>query len=257
MQSGTVDTKLGIKHSDANTGASDAANITRSLVSVGGRQMEHIECILGRDCVDSFRTCMRRYGKFRTVGSDSANRQVREFKYYQTDASVGPANHPDGTMIKYVSSCYHGFRGGIRVRTYPLSRHSYAYVRNNENITRQWGQTNFRTFISRKYSGFDYHQVRTSPFADELDWDEMWTGAQLSTKEMSEITSIEIPYYHFNRFSSATEDQRLLCVQLVVLEEPVGFEGSSYVKDYVTTAIADDFGLFFFLGVAPMWRKDN
>merc|ERR1712176_33891 len=106
--------------------------------------------------------------------------------------------------MSYVSSCYYGFNGGMRVRTYPMCRYSYsAYPADQLPVTRRWTLGIFRTIISRAFSDSDSTSVNSTGLYDQLDWDDMWTGAQFTTEQMSEVTGIELPFYRNLRFASA------------------------------------------------------
>lgn len=211
--------------------------------------MEHLECILGRDCIDSFKTCLRRYGFFRR--SFLARENNGDASVFVHEYSLDPANHPQGSMMQYVCACYSAWRGGIRVRSVPINREK-TYSSGFNHILNDVRSV---TQMARKKSSVDSSYVITNA---NNTWpvDAFWSGAQLSTPEMSQVTSCDIPYYNTQRFSfSGDLDERVLTVQHSVTQTHFGVLGFAAVGDLFTTAAADDFGLHFFLGVMPMWRS--
>lgn len=236
--------------SDANATGNDHSDTTSSLLKVGGNPMSHLECVLGSEEIASFRACLRRNNFFKATHITDNYPNGSRYFYFSNYVSIDPGNHPEGTMMKYVSSNYAGFRGSMRFRSYPLTRFGFNFV--GSSSAYQWTPATFRTIVDRSWSPSDLGSVTSSPSGD-FRWDEMWSGAQFSTKEMSEVTSIEVPYYSRFRFHSATEDERVLTLRHTVVQQPITPNGNTECGDVFTTSIGSDFMLYFFLGVAPMW----
>lgn len=210
--------------------------------------MAHLECLLGRDETDSFRACLRRYVDFRCAygfGSVPGNHNGISKNVY----SLAPFNHNQGTLMRYVTANYYGWRGGMRVRTFPTTRHF--------NLNDPGPPTklpDFFTTIRRSRFLGEETVFRTVP-SNELgvvpDW---WNGIQVSTPEMSQVTSVEIPYYSTRRFLSTESDYNVLGITFEAVLRAHAQEGYVLTADVLQTAIGEDFNVFFFLGVMPMWR---
>lgn len=232
--------------SDAITSNKDAAESYISIRRVGGHEVDHLPCLLGVEEVTSFRTCLKRYNFFKKTFADSFNSAgstlalVNEF-------SVSPWNHSQGSMIRYVSSNYSGWRGSMRVRAIPLGR--YLSFETDNKI---WFPYMFATTINRKHAPADTTYT-TTLVEDSID--EFWSGSQFSVDNMSQAVAIELPFYATARFITEDADSRVraLTFSHVVYRARNSHSVTTQTEDLFTTAIGDDFGLHFFLGVAPVW----
>lgn len=234
--------------SDANRGYANAEQNVRSIKEVGGFGSVDTNLLLGRDCVDSFRTCLKRYGFFDSTFMQGVSNDAPNQIVYRARRSVSPRNHPQGTMMKYVTTCYNGWRGSMRVRSIPISRQNRIQP---PVTTFVYDPSLYVTTINRNRSNADSDQVLYVSQVTGSDIG-MWSGAQFATTEMSQTTSIELPYYSNQRFIQDDEG-RVLTFEHNVIESHVVDVSLGTVSDLFNTAIGDDFGLHFFLGVVPMW----
>ena len=191
----------------------------------------------------SFRTCLRRYSFF-DFNSYTQNVAAVSAAITSKTVVVDPAQHPPGSMMHYVSQSYSGWRGGIRVRTYPALRASASQI-----------PVSFITTLSRDRGPTRINNILN---LSRTTWgmDRFWDGMQISTENMSYTTSVELPYYSNERFSLCgyKDNWKLACNLATRVQGWMDEDTRVGIADVFTTAIGDDFQLFFFLGVQPLWR---
>jgi hypothetical protein len=154
-------------------------------------------------------------------------------------------------VLQYATYCYAGYRGSMRFR---FIRHSggreLAYP-----IPRQ---TTMRATWKIDTVG---DTVVTGTVNDA--WEELtktsWIGNQIAVQNSSDVLSFEVPFYSNQRFLTHEPDGSTpkLIAEVRLLYR--NLYGSTVIYDEFAyefhQATGDDFNVFFFLGVAPMWVR--
>lgn len=212
---------------------------------MGGISIDHLECLLGRDEVESFRTCMRRYSFLRRLTTNYILNPGGNTSF-QFSIPVSVADWPPGSLHNYVTQCYMGWRGGIRIRIIPRDRK----LARSANGDYEAYLVPFTTCSAWRSNSESYQRVYL-PGSGPIN--QMWSGQQISVPTQGEVIAVDIPYYSNTRFSTIGERGRSSIE--FVLDIGVTTPGTAlWSTDDVYFNTSDDFNMFFFLGVQPLWR---
>ena len=207
---------------------------------MGGQPMAHKDCILGAEQVHSFRACLKRYAYFdQLFHSYFGLSSIRNTLI--TDRMVSPSSLIDGSIQKYVISCFSGWKGSWRIRVVPISRQEV----NGPNAPIY---PNPVTSISRIDATVNAtFQTTGGPLEVGVEW----SGTAISAPNSSGVLGVELPYYNQVRFSTFAEVIASFR-HMIFLGRPQNVVTETVDDVYVS--VGNDFNLFFFLGVPPLWK---
>jgi hypothetical protein len=211
------------------------------------------------EVVSTFRTCLKRYARYRTVAAfddmiSPASLNIFKFtgvggffpprssKYSSIGGDAWPM-----TMHGMVAALYAGFRGSTRVKIVPRASAGYTtplYVCRTPNVTNTQGSL----------LGINFTAVNLNNQSNLIDG--CWNGMQSSNAVNSNSAQIELPFYGTERFVMTTLDgvsKGFGYTASKMIPYPYSSEGILAEAYDVFVATGEDYNLFFFLGIHPMW----
>jgi hypothetical protein len=217
--------------------------------------------ITSGEVVSSFRQCMKRYAFERMVGASKNLTGVRiglvtmqgaAYPIYRGEVPSGGLNQGgtfnevSTTIHSYVCGAFSQWRGSTRFKLYKacVMKPDYMVLSRGGGLASLNIAENFlRDFDNRCAVG--------------VAIDDSWSGSQITTANQSDMLDFELPFYIKTRcaptkFFNAT---RALGWTLRAWFAPKPSEpNQDYELNYmVFRSVGEDFNVFFFLGVPPMW----
>jgi len=211
------------------------------------------------EVVTTFRTCLKRYSRYRSVSAVDdmiSPNSLNVFKF----TGVGGFFPPRGakyaakggdtwpmTIQGLVAACYAGFRGSTRVKVVPRASTGWStplYVSRTPNVTNSSGSL----------LGINFTTANINNQSNLLDG--AWNGMQSSNNVNSSALQFEIPWYAMSRFALTTLDGLSGFFGYTVsriLPWASSTEGTIIEAHDVFIATGEDYNLFFFLGIHPLW----
>jgi hypothetical protein len=221
---------------------------------VAGTHEDNVFRILAGERVSSFRTLLKRYQFYRTVGATINS--VTPDTFFKGTWSTKLDSRTDKTplltdmttTLDYVSRCFCGQRGAIRYRYLPLfGSLPYVVRARRGNFT-----TTAATIAEHTCSAFGLGTYAT---ADSL------VGTAMSNPVSGNVLEVECPYYCWFRFdpvvssnSANTAYDMSLAMEVYAPRGKGGVENVNFQfagAEYISTG--EDYNVFYFLGAAPMW----
>jgi hypothetical protein len=162
------------------------------------------------------------------------------------------------TMLAYVSSAFSGYRGSRR----------FKFIRyNSTSIVGDTGNyaTQTEPILKGGWSlAADGDAIQT--YSTYQHWVEAnkttWRGCVIAVEPASKVLDFEVPFYTNQRFLSTFQTSSEPKQQAdfhVTYSNIVGITHSFSLLDNFTfdiySAIGDDYNLFFFCGVPPIWSS--
>lgn len=242
----------------------NAAEATVDLGAVGGSPNPKTTGIfLHGDPVKSFRTLLKRYCLRRSVVLDITVAEdqlaVADFSgngyAYMPDESYaaldgGVFNGPF-TIHSLIYFCFAGWRGSTRFKLLPMVYAGGAAA--NASLTVRRGNNNTLSDPTVVY------YARSPLGVNQIDarYDFSVNGAQVSNKASGHVTDFELPYYATDRFAPTVTG---------AVTNELGYGATATFATNATTqnyfiilkeygAVGEDYNLFFFTGVPPLWYK--
>ncbi|APG76872.1 hypothetical protein 2 [Beihai picorna-like virus 39] len=268
-----LEPQAGVISSDMNTTPSQNIPEDPPSISMIGTPSpeDNLASIYFGERVASFRSLIKRYCYQDTFGrkfSTNDNSVVRLrharaprpiFRGYLDDGiHVDPdtvdtqVNGVPTTILAYAMAPFHGWRGNLRYKFVPCQ--SVAERPGRVTITRQRVTTGYSLAESGEYDissdNLNFIGVEDSS---------SWGGAMVTTPENSNVLEIEWPWYSNERFASVVmRNVRGSARNGLVLSALTFLEGNT-TRDYYTgfdawIAAGDNFNVFFFCGIPPMWE---
>jgi hypothetical protein len=208
-----------------------------SIGSFGGENPPEVALFTSNDVVTNFRTCCRRYQYRQFVGFINT---ILGGNYDVIKQVV--TTDPAGTNLRsYCTPAYAGWRGSIRFKLFPFV----------DDFTEK--RVRYTKTVGRLQASSDSFTI-TSAVPLQYNFQSGWNGCVISNEMSGDVLDVEIPYY---------SDQRFLTYPTTIPRPAFMWTGSIYNRtsptqnfgllDHVYEAIGQDFNLFFFLGVPPMW----
>lgn len=253
--------------SDANTsGEVNAPEGAESLHDVGNTApIDYLAHVCMGERIASFRQLLKRYCYSDSVYAHGAIVDNSVFRFIHTRAiepmirgytSKGVHTDPSNqkkvdanacTMINFVSTMFHSWRGSIRYKFVPT-------VGINHRPS--------RVYLSRGNKAYSYEDTEVYKLdADNLTFmgtndQPGWTGSLISTPEASNVLEAQFPFYSDRRFNfvrvsdfTGAQDLGLQLTALVNAEKGTDVE----VGYDVWIAGGEDYNLFFFIGIPTLW----
>eukprot|EP01003_Olkasia_polycarbonata_P005957 NODE_5_length_3916_cov_139.898112_g4_i0.p1 GENE.NODE_5_length_3916_cov_139.898112_g4_i0~~NODE_5_length_3916_cov_139.898112_g4_i0.p1 ORF type:complete len:783 (+),score=66.13 NODE_5_length_3916_cov_139.898112_g4_i0:1377-3725(+) len=249
---------------DIEPGPEAAAEETRDLGTVGGDPLPATFGIFtAGETVRSFRTLLKRYTLRRSIVINDTVPTGNIASIYWTGLSYpyftdSPYTGLDGgifngpfTIHALIAGCFSGWRGSYRIKLLP------AVVGNGD----QWSSTSLtvcrgsdNTLLDPQVELWSRDTAGMNAFDAEHDYS--WGGAQMSNPSQGNVCDFEIPYYSGTRFvdnkvSTFTSDLSYDATLLLDNPGTGSREVFSVIREY--GAVGEDYNLFFFLGVPPIW----
>lgn len=240
---------------------SDAANEAASAGSVGGFETESVMSVVAGEMITSFRPLLKRYCLARRLVNNVIITGVVS-RFSAPFTSFFPVASPSNnftaplTIQAYVSIAFASFRGATRhkfiPKVHPVPGQSTATT--SPLVQR----------ISSAPVTWPSPSVTTTPFSpldiQEAAWlnDHSFSGSAISNEASGNVLTVELPYYDLARFksirnwSSTAEIDGVSAEFVLESFNPGGSLRFMSVHDHYVS-VGEDFNLFFFLGVPPMW----
>jgi hypothetical protein len=242
----------------------NAAEETAHLAPVGGDRIpKTFNTFTSGETVKSLRTLLKRYFLRRSIvaTTDVQTGTYNSIKWtgtaypYMPDvpfpgSSTGVFRGPF-TIHSLVAYCYAGWRGSFRIKLLP------ALIGNGNQWPRASITVSRGTFVRMEDPTYLPHS-RNQFGANNCDeiFDYSFNGCQVSNEASGNVLDFEIPWYSNERFGPILPDP---------VARNMSYEASLYVdnptdavrsvfgiyKEY--GAIGEDYNLFFFTGVPPIW----
>ena len=248
------------EESDANSPTiTDAPVQDESVGKFGGFQTPQVAMYLAGESIDSFRTCLKRYCLVRSIQFAVALLPLRIVEGSATFNSYIPFRRLDWpwpqTVHAYVAGAYSGVRGATRHKILPRLRDpvlgvetSAARVARSPDI--DWSDSMI-VGTSEPY-GLTGLQKLTNKL------DDSWSGAQQTNPVSGGVLQVEIPWQTFQRYEyvppqnlgSANQGGKMT-VLAINTDTDSTVNGSEVWDQYFS--VGEDYNLFFFMGVQPMW----
>jgi hypothetical protein len=253
---GTLSAQSGVIQAD-ETSASvlNAPEQDESLGTIAGDQPDAIVGFASGELVSSFRDCMKRYGLIRRLSNDnSVANNTTIFTYF--DGWAYPTKRGDTvfgdtaltTMMAYVRLSYAGWRGSIRKSLVPITlanpaKTSLTVCRAAINLT--------SNSVSTLACNNGVPGLKTSlPLYDS------WSGEAIATTQADSLVQFELPWYSIQRFAFNYNGGMTSGLGFRAVLANTNSSGTLQTYNFVMDereSIGEDFNLFFFLGVAPLW----
>jgi len=251
---------------DVDQGVQNAAEETSDLGTVGGSELpQTMRVFTAGECVKSWRTILKRYtlrrsiminstipiDKFASIYfSGNAYPYMPDVPYPNVSGGVFRGPFTPHALIFY---CYAGWRGSYRTKLLP------AVIGNGQ----QWSSTSMTVARGNAIEVSDpilqlYDRDPNGVHDFDADHDSSWSGCQISNPVQGNVLDFELPWYSGYRFSSpvvATVAREMGYEATTLLDNPGANDRDVFaiVKEF--SAIGEDYNLFFFLGVPPLWYK--
>lgn len=239
----------------------DAENSAAPIKEAGGNEITGNLMFTAGESIESFRTCLKRYGLVRRIiwqstvpGNSIQSAEVSTTPYI-------PIRNPDGggiaenwpmNMYGYVGSNYSQFRGSTRFRYVPRMQDassglSLAYP----TVSREQGLQTTDIQID--------DALLTKPNIEALAFnsDQSWSGMQVTNNVAGNVLAVEVPWYAGGRCTGRVNDNAGstalgTTLRSFAINKGQDPEELTYVYDQYIS-IGEDYNLFFFLGVQPLW----
>jgi hypothetical protein len=232
------------------------------IASVGpALELTHI---VSSEVVTSFRMCMKRYSLQRVIDipfSKTAADIVRiavtgnSYPIYRGNVPAGQFgtfNDVPTNMFNYVPACFAQWKGSTRWKIFDLNKSLDTYHGlNPELATISRGNANNSAGTATSYVS-DVTNLR----ALVSSITESWSGEQVTSDANGRVFDFELPYYASVRSSTchSTVTSEGLGWTLSQLFFPSADDSGDVASRHaVHVATGEDYNLFFFLGVPPMW----
>jgi hypothetical protein len=255
-QSGMLEAQSGVLPDANEEQVADAPEASYDVGDLGSTGvMDKGILFLSGEKVNSFRTCMKRFGLRRRVGvtlTQAAFSTVYSSMYTSAYALLrGDPTLPGGgtnapmSVMGYVTPCFAGWRGSVRMKYFQLGDTPAGGYAHRGDTPADTGFTNLTEFTD--------HGVALSTM-------ETFSGAQYTNPVSGGNLEFEIPWYADVRFSQPAKefDRASYALGARVTFTTTNPSNAEVVKMLVMDelqAIGEDYNLFFFLGVPPIWPK--
>jgi len=252
---------------DVQDGPQNAAEETNDLGTVGAPHMPATTSIFtSGESVKSWRTILKRYTLRRSIMinqtipnnffaslyfSGNAYAYMPDIPYPDVSGGIflGPF-----TPYSLIYNCFAGWRGAYRFKLLP------ATVGNGQ----QWASTSLKVSRGNNNTLSDvimqlYGRDPGGVHAFDFDHDYSWNGSQMSNPVQGNVCDFELPWY---------ANQRFAATHAAIISREMGYEATALVdnpseageRDIFAIineygAIGEDYNLFFFTGVPPLWYK--
>lgn len=245
---------LALRSLDPQSGAMGPVS---STVTFGSKALGRIPMICSGETITSFRTLMKRYILKRTRLYKGNLSDLSTVMIVQRGSSyLGDWFQEDfGMDIQFfIVNCFAGWRGSTRHRYVPAMKNgsdSLIYLQNyatRVSFGEKWGDT------SIVFPDNSLPDLGTN-FQNNLRFFE---GGSISKTASTDVVEFEQPYYGFGRFGVTSHNlaskSYALAHQMVaqVTNRSGGSKPISWQVNHFTAG-GEDFSLFGFLGVPPLW----
>lgn len=262
-------------HATAELDSQQHRNVYK--LGIAPKHSEHLNCVYAGESIASFRTLLKRYNKWLTLGqqNNSLSARFSVMPYYRgavpgavDNSSTTPYNYCNTVLLHWVKTAFSGWRGSIRykliprggsydsdyisVERYPLSVSGTKY---------QWSDTNIAPITGKnaiRRSGVNSYDRYGDPVA--LDHPRTGVpGQALTVGKINGCLEVEIPYYSNYRF---TPGKTINETGLVIFESGWSLQtyrpslsGGEYYDVHV--AAGEDFQTYFFTGLPPVYYEGS
>lgn len=264
---------------DTEPGIENAAEETSDLGHVGGSPAaKTFGVFTAGESIRSFRTMLKRYVLRHSVlisgiipeGSMAAITWEGLGYAYMPGEPIGGIQTPvfDGPFTPHslIFYCFSGWRGSYRIKLLPVTLGSGSEF-NSSSLTISRGNNNSLTDFSFQ----NYPRTVVGINAIDRLHDHSWNGIQVSNPVQGNVCDFELPYYAIQRYapiSSAVISKELGYQATLIIANgnmetspsasqipaPGDREVFAIYREY--GAIGEDYNLFFFTGVPPLWTFD-
>jgi hypothetical protein len=214
--------------------------------------MDKAILFLSGEKVNSFRTCMKRFGLRRRVGvtlTQAAFSTVYSSLYTSSypllrgdSTAVGGGTNIPMSMMGYAVPVYAAWRGSTRIKYFQIGDIPAGGYIHRGDIPSDSGFTNLTEFTDHGVA------LRTM---------EAFSGAQYTNSVSGGNLEVEIPWYSGVRFTIPKRFNEasfaLGARATFTTTNPTNAEQVKMLVMDELQAIGEDYNLFFFLGVPPMW----
>jgi len=224
-----------------------------------GGHYEDVSRVVGGERVRSFRSCLRRY---QMEKSDwiSAYIPSGTWKIYNLRYSTCPTKlyygfglyTPGMTMSCYVASAYSGYRGSRRFKMVQYNR-----------LTHNGDSALFAKPTDTMVKGGWVNAADGDTVVDHTNytfWQEAnkdsWRGVVIAAEPASKVLDFEVPFYSNQRFLPTTQESTTVKQQAQMTCSYRNAIPYAIIDEFsldVYSSIGDDYNLFFFCGVPPIW----
>jgi hypothetical protein len=230
----------------------DAPDDSPTNEDVGGDHEDSIFRVLAGDRISSFRPLLKRYQLLRVIsGYENGGVSGDFYRVYWNTKLDGRIQITAGDvrptpLLDYCRYAFSGQRGSYRYKFLPYyfsrdagvigTRSEYA----TSDITKQIAPSGNDALITQKM------------------WQFSLAGEVVSNSAAGKIVEMEMPYYSWWRFDPVVNnnDRNLEYAATATMEvltdarpnDPFSFAAGEYIS------VGEDYNVFYFLGVPPMWR---
>jgi hypothetical protein len=264
---------------DTEPGIENASEETSDLGTVGGSTAaKTFGVFTAGESIRSFRTMLKRYvlrhsilisgivpeGQMAAVtweGTSYASMPGQAYNDIQTPVFDGPF-----TPHSLIFFCFAAWRGSYRIKLLPVTVGSGSEF-NSSSLTVSRGNNN----VLRDFGFQNYPRTVAGINAIDRIYDHSWNGSQVSNPVQGNVCDFELPYYSLQRYAPVTgpvTSKELGYQALVIIANgntetsplaaqipvPGDREVFGIYREY--GAIGEDYNLFFFTGVPPLWTFD-
>lgn len=227
---------------------------------VGGKSyMDSIQAFLSGEEIVSFRTCMKRYDFARRIAwqggvpvGNGLSVAATANSFFYTDPSMTIPT----TIQGYVSQHYAAWRGSTRHRYIVRAADDGEMHFSNLAVSRTEG-ANWSTGNGNMISS--YFPANQQGLLDLAKEQNGWSGMQVTTSSQGNTLTFEQPWYshmrHHVTFPINTTSASLgHKISAYVVNNSQADQIVDFAVDHFVS-IGEDYNLFYFLGVQPMWIK--
>jgi len=227
-----------------------------SAKKFGGNETPLIGTFCGtEDSVASFRTCLGRYAYYCTlVGAGFIPQNTQRTFTYKLAIRINDLT--PGSIHSYFANCYAGWRGSMTLKGIPKMREAFGTTLDIPSpFPNNFVRTNVRRGLHKTSSTSteDKFLQDVSVSIEREQIDKAWAGEQVSIPTQGGVTQFKLPYYENKRFSLTDEVSLGFEYEHIVASFR---DAGKHIRlsDDLYIAPGEDFNVFFFLGVMPMWK---
>lgn len=218
-----------------------------------------VATILAGEMITSFRTCMKRYTRYRTI---PVNLSVPATNFAQVSWTTSPYFLPRGsplaptgmkeyapmTIQAMVQRVFAADRGSWRINCVPRT---YTELPVMQMARDYLSDTTVHNTV--------YYPITTpNAFIAGNAFDKSWNGVSIAAKPSGGTQSVELPGYENRRgyiTTNATTRTRGCRTTFTLSNEKATAQSVINIWDeYIS--VGEDYNVFFFLGIPPMWVTD-
>lgn len=233
----------------------------------GNTNLQNVMPIIAGEDIPSLRTLLKRYTHKRSwsemitfTGADLlalhriGHGASSQFRGPTTGGFDGDANIISMTMRAYVEMCFVGYRGAIRYRFVPAASVTDTTRAEVQLIKAEASRSGTDATIVNG-SGVDFSSSPSLTLTGMAE-NQSFTGMYRTLPVQGGVVDVEIPYYSTQRYRPISATNIVFITDNIQLRayyrgQP-GIVFDSHFDEY--ESIGEDYNVFFFLGVPPLWR---